>query len=241
MGEARGTEPGAPDAPAPRLRPTPDTARYDPSPGARGSGPRGAAHLQGRGQRAVLTKQGQGHCKGVRQLLAAARRSTRSSQAGRRSPHRPEALSPRRERAVGGAWCGAGARGGCRPGLQGAAARKSYLCVIVRRTRTGGDPLALGEPALVAAICALRGARARAAVPARREAWPRRNGRRRGGAAVVAAAAGRGAASRGPRRGALTPHPAASQTPSCDSVSHWICPCASSCLPPRAPEPLAFP
>lgn len=160
MGEARGTEPGVPDAPAPPLRPAPNTARYDPSPGARGSSPRGAAHLQGRGQKAVLTKQGQGHCKGVRQLLAAARRSTRSSQAGRRSPHRPEALSPRRERAVGGAWCGAGARGGCRPGLQGAAARKSYLCVIVRRTRTGGDPLALGEPALVAAICALRGARA---------------------------------------------------------------------------------
>lgn len=64
-------------------------------------------------------------------------------------------------------------------------------------------------------------------------AWPRRNGRRRGGAAVAAA---RGAASRGPRRGALTPHPAASQTPSCDTVSHRICPCASSCLPLGRPS-----
>lgn len=134
---------------------------------------------------------------------------------------------------------GRGRAGRLQAGALGAAARKSYLRVIVRRTRTGADPLAPGEPALVAAICALRGARARTAIPARREARPRRNGRRRGGAAVAAAAAaGRRAASRGPRRGALTPHPAASQTPSCDSVSHRICPCASSCLPLGRPNPL---
>lgn len=42
----------------------------------------------------------------------------------------------------------------------GGRCKKSYLRVIVRRTRTRGDPLALGQPALVAAIRALRGARA---------------------------------------------------------------------------------
>lgn len=134
MGKARGNKPGAPDAPAPRLRPAPDTVRGVPSPGVPGPRPRGAAHLQGRGQRAVLTKQGQGHCKGARQLLGATRRSTRSSQAGHRSPHRPVALTPRREPGVGGAWWGAGR---LQAGAQGAAARKSYLCVIVRRAHTG--------------------------------------------------------------------------------------------------------
>lgn len=42
----------------------------------------------------------------------------------------------------------------------GGRCKKSYVRVIVRRARTRGDPLALGEPALVAAIRALRGARA---------------------------------------------------------------------------------
>lgn len=162
MGEARGSEPGAPSGPSPRPRPAPDTACGVPSPGAPAPAlePRGAAHLRRRGQRAALTKQGQGHCKGAWQLLAAARRSTRSSQAGRRSPHRPDALTPRRERGVGGAWWGRWRARRLQAGRQGTAARKSYLRVIVRRTRTRGDPLALGEPALVAAICALRGARA---------------------------------------------------------------------------------
>lgn len=170
MGEARGSQPGAPGAPTPRPRPAPDTARGVPSPGAPAPAPepRGAAHLRRRGPRVALTEQGQGHRKGARQLLAAAHRSTRSSQVGRRSPHRPDALTPRRARGAGGAWRGRGGAGRLQAGTQGAAARKSYLCVIVRRTRTTGAPLALGEPALVAAICALRGARARAAVPAGR-------------------------------------------------------------------------
>lgn len=140
MGEARGSKPGAPGTPAPRLRPAPYTARGVPSPGVPGPRPRGAAHLQGRGQRAVLTKQGQGHCKGARQPLAAARRSTRSSRAGHRSPHRPVALTPRRKPGVGGAWWGAGARGGCRPGRRGPLQEKVIYALL------SGAP-ARGRPA----------------------------------------------------------------------------------------------
>lgn len=160
-------------------------------PGAPRSRPElwGAAHLRRRGRKAALTKQGQGHCKGARQLLAAARQSTRSSQANQRSPHRPAALTPRgagsRRGVVGtpARWEAAGRDPGGR-------CKKSYLRVIVRRTRTRGDPLASGEPALVAAIRALRGARAgggtcragrldRGAV-AGGGAAPRRRRRRRG-------------------------------------------------------------
>lgn len=61
---------------------------------------------------------------------------------------------------------GAGARGGCRPGGRGPLQEKSYSRVIVKRTLTRGNPLALGEPALVAAICA-KAERARAPVPTR--------------------------------------------------------------------------
>lgn len=56
----------------------------------------------------------------------------------------------------------------------GGRCKKSYVRVIVRRARTRGDPLALGEPALVAAIRALRGARASGGTC-------RAEGRRRGG------------------------------------------------------------
>lgn len=199
--------PQAPDSTAPARA---GTARPVRCPGALGPLPElwGAAHLRRRGRKAALTKQGQGHCKGARQLLAAARQSTRSSQANQRSPHRPAALTPRgagRRRGVVGTparWEAAGRAPGGR-------CKKSYVRVIVRRARTRGDPLALGEPALVAAIRALRGARAS-------------GGTCRAGGLGRGAAAGRGAASQSPRRGALTPHPAASQTPSCDSVSHWL-------------------
>lgn len=61
---------------------------------------------------------------------------------------------------------GARARGGCRPGGRGPLQEKSYSRVIVKRTLTRGNPLALGEPALVAAICA-KAERARAPVPTR--------------------------------------------------------------------------
>lgn len=150
--------PQAPDSTAPARA---GTARPVRCPGALGPLPElwGAAHLRRRGRKAALTKQGQGHCKGARQLLAAARQSTRSSQANQRSPHRPAALTPRgagRRRGVVGTparWEAAGRAPGGR-------CKKSYVRVIVRRARTRGDPLALGEPALVAAIRALRGARA---------------------------------------------------------------------------------
>lgn len=185
MGEARGSEPGAPGAPTPRPR-----APQAPAPELRG-----AAHLRRRGHGAALTEQGQGHCNGARPLLAAARRSTRSSRAERRSPHRRAALPPRRasgvrESGVGGAWW-APARGRLQAGTQGAAARKSYLRVIVGRAGSRGDPLALGEPALVAAICAVRGARAGGGT-CRAGARPRR-------------AAGGGAAPQWRRRGEERP------------------------------------
>lgn len=87
-------------------------------------------------------------------------------------------------------------------------------------------------------LCTTRSARGRGYLRGGK-ASPRCNGRRRGGAAVAAAAAAaRGAASQSPRRGALTPHPAASQTPSCDSVSRWICRRASSRLPLERRSPV---
>lgn len=56
--------------------------------------------------------------------------------------------------------------------------------------------------------------------------------------AAAAAATGRAAASHSPRRGALTSHPAASPTPSCDSVSHELGRAAASRLSLGLPGPV---
>lgn len=149
----RARRPGRPNSTAPARprnrarRPLPGRPR--PPPPSSG----GAAHLRSRGQRAALTKQGQGHCKGARQPLAAARRSTRSSQAHPRSRHRPAALTPRRGVA------GTPARGEAAGRDAGGRCKKKLCTRYCQAHRARGDPLALGEPALVAAICARRGAR----------------------------------------------------------------------------------
>lgn len=144
------------------------------------------------------------------------RQSTRSAQAHPGSRHRPAALTSE------GRGGSAGARGGCRPGCRGPLQEKVMYALV------SGAP-GQGRPASPrrAGTCrchrgTTRGARGRPYLPGG-EVWLRRSGGRRGGAAVaVAAAGGRGAASQSPRRGALTPHPAASPTPSCDSVSRWM-------------------
>lgn len=102
--EGASPAPRAPQLPSRDPRSTPRAPSAPRAPPAPAPELRGAAHLRRRGPRTALTKQGQGHGKGARRRLAAARQSTRCSQAARRSPHPPAALTPRRESGVGGAW-----------------------------------------------------------------------------------------------------------------------------------------
>lgn len=221
MGEARGSELRAPWGPkctaparAPQRARRPLPGRPRPPPRAPGRGPPAIARAKG-----CTYQTGSGPL--YRRSPAARRRgqSTRSAQAHPRSRHRPAALTSE------GRGGNAGAPGGCRPGCRGPLQEKVMYPLV------SGAP-GQGRPASPrrAGTCrchrgTTRSARGRRYLPGG-EVWLRRSGERRGGAAVaaaaVAAAGGRGAASQSPRRDALTPHPAASPTPSCDSVSRWM-------------------
>lgn len=223
MGEARGTEPRAPGA----RRPGPGRRRAPREASAPGAPPVPARSC---GARPTCGGAGEGlHLPNrVRAIVKALAECSLRPPVHALLPGRPEVTARTRgaHTSAGGGRREAEGRGGRRragrlqAGTRGAAARKSYLRVTARRTRLRGHPLALGEPALVAATGAQRGARAgggtcgagRLGVGAGPAERRRRSGCGGGERSSLAE----------PPAGPLTPHPAAWQTPSCDSVSPRI-------------------
>lgn len=233
MGEARGSEPGAPGRPNSTA---PARARYRarrPLPGRPGP-PRPRAL----GTRPTCQRAGQGlHLPNRVRAIVKALANCSPPPASPRAPPRPtrdHGIGPPRSHLAGsgepkGRGGNAGARGGCRPGCRGPLQEKVMHALLSGAPGQGRAASPGRAGTCRCHRCTTRSAHGPRYLPGG-EAWPRRSGRRRGGAAVAAAGRRRGAASQRPRRGALTPHPPASQTPSCDSVSHWIGRCASSRL-----------
>jgi hypothetical protein len=221
MAEARGSRSRAPGAPvrAPRRAP----------PRSPGPSP-GAAHLRrrGAGEKPALTEQCQGHGQGAGRPLAGPRAPP--GRAG--SPHRRAHTSG----GAGRAGCPRGAEGEAAGGDARGRCKKKLGTRYCGAHRDEGRPASRGRAGTCR--CHLETTGSGRADGRTCEAGAvgraRRSGGRRGGAVVAATATLAGS----PRRGALTPHPAASQTPSCDSVSHKLGRRASSRLPLRRPGPV---
>lgn len=207
MGEARGASP-APRLPSRAPRPAPHPAPRAPRPPPPSCGARPTCGGAGRG---CTYRTGSGPWS--RRAPAARRRppGPASSRAAR-GAHASEGGRPSRRGVVA-----AGALGGCGPGRRRPLQEKLWTryCQAPAQRR----PASPRRPARALPSVCLQAGRPAAA-----------RGRRGGGAAAGDGAAG-GAASQSPRRGALTPHPAAWPSPSCDSVSRRIGRCAPSRLP----------
>lgn len=207
MGEAHGSEPGAR---APQLR------AVGPRPTRRAASPPRAPRAPDAGARPTCSGTGEGlHLPNRVKAMVKALAHCLPPPAGPRAPPGRPLITARARRAHTSEGAGS-RRGVVGPRARGEAAsraaggrcKKKLFTRYCQAHRTRRDPLAPGEPALAAAICSLRGARA-------------------GGGTCEAGGLGRGAVAggdsapqwrrrrrekqpRSPRRGTLTPHLAAS-------------------------------